>query len=70
MQHSNNIIVHVDKNMPLVHGECPSCKIGKHSLILVDFVPHPSPGESMVYMKCVGCSNILQTKVKKVVNEA
>lgn len=69
MRSKNKVIVHIDRNMPLIYGECVTCNHGKHSLILIDYVPHIKPGESIVYLKCMVCATIHQTKVKAVSRE-
>ena len=38
-------------------------------MILMDFVPHLKSGEGIIYMECVGCLSIYQTKIKNVVNK-
>ena len=63
-----NIVVHISRNVPLIKGVCPTCNTGEHSLILMDFIPHPKPEEGMIYMKCICCTSIYQTKVKFVSN--
>jgi hypothetical protein len=63
------ILVGMDRNVPVIEGECPKCKIGHRSMILIDFVPHPKYDEGIIYMKCVGCFSIYQTKIKHVVEQ-
>ena len=63
------ILVGLDRNVPVIEGECPKCKIGRRSMILMDFVPHPKCDEGIIYMKCVGCFSIYQTKIKHVVEQ-
>ena len=69
MNHPGHILVGMDKNVPVIHGVCPKCKIGHRCMILMDFVPHPKSGEGIIYMECVGCLSIYQTKIKNVVNK-
>lgn len=62
----DNLVIHNDKDVLVVNGECPSCKSGRHSLILIDFVPKEKSGEGLLYIQCMACSSIFQTKVKNV----
>lgn len=64
---NKDITIAVDNNVPIVHGECPKCRRGKRSMILIDFIPNVSDNkESTLYIKCVCCKTIYQTKVKNV----
>lgn len=59
------VIVGMDRNVPVIEGECPKCKIGHRSMILIDFIPNPVKyEEGIIYMKCMGCFTIYQTKIK------
>ena len=62
----DNFVIHNDKDVLVVHGECLHCKSGKYSLILVDFVPKEKSGEGLLYIKCMACKSLFQTKVKNV----
>lgn len=69
MNEPGQILVGMDRNVPVIEGECPKCRIGLRSMILMDFIPHTKSEEGLIYMKCVGCLSIYQTKVKHVVNK-
>ena len=70
MNKPGQVIVGLDQNVPVIEGECPKCKIGHRSMILMDFIPHEiKKEEGIIYMKCVGCFSIYQTKIKHVVEE-
>ena len=69
MSEPGQILVGMDRNVPVIEGECPKCRIGLRSMILMDFVPHLKSGEGIIYMECVGCLSIYQTKIKNVVNK-
>lgn len=67
MSTNKDITIAVDNNVPIIFGECPKCKRGKRSMILLDYVPHKTDNkESSIYIKCVCCRSIYQTKVKDV----
>ena len=56
-----------DGSLPVVLGDCPSCKSGPRSMILIDFVPNlGKPDNSTVYLKCISCDSIHQRKIKEV----
>jgi hypothetical protein len=72
MQSKNKILIGTERgsNFPVVVGSCPHCNIGNRSLILVDFVPNGfRPEYSMVYLKCIGCTSLLQKKVGEVTED-
>jgi hypothetical protein len=70
MNEPGHVIVGLDHNVPVIEGQCPKCRIGLRSMILMDFIPHEvKKEEGIIYMKCVGCLSIYQTKVKHVVNK-
>jgi len=65
MSNPEQVIVGMDRNVPVIQGSCPKCNIGNRSLILIDFVPNYTKSEDgIIYMKCIGCFTIYQTKVK------
>lgn len=65
MDNPEQVIVGMDRNVPVIQGSCPKCNIGNRSLILIDFVPNYTKSEDgIIYMKCIGCFTIYQTKVK------
>jgi hypothetical protein len=65
MNQAGQVIVGIDRNVPVIQGECPKCHIGNRSMILIDFVPNRFRAEDgIIYMKCLGCFNLYQTKVK------
>jgi hypothetical protein len=65
MSNPEQVIVGMDRNVPVIQGSCPKCNIGNRSLILIDFVPNYTKSEDgIIYMKCMGCFTIYQTKVK------
>ena len=67
---SDNISVVTDKGVPSIIGECPMCQRGTRSLIIADFVPNRlSPIESTVYIKCIACLSLYQTKTKDIAKE-
>lgn len=61
-----DIIIGLDNNVPVIEGECPTCKRGKRSLVIVNYVPSSKHEESDVYMRCVCCFSFYKTKVKYV----
>jgi len=65
MNDPEQVIVGMDRNVPVIQGSCPKCNIGNRSLILIDFVPNYSKSEDgIIYMKCVGCFTVYKTQVK------
>jgi hypothetical protein len=66
IQKGDKIVIHYDQGLPLVHGQCPTCHVGPESMILMDFVPHVKPEEGHIYIKCICCSSLYQTKLKYV----
>jgi hypothetical protein len=65
MSNPEQVIVGMDRNVPVIQGSCPKCNIGNRSMILIDFVPNYTKSEDgIIYMKCMGCFTIYQTKVK------
>ncbi|CAB5221445.1 hypothetical protein UFOVP245_157 [uncultured Caudovirales phage] len=67
MNKRKGVLVHIENSVPLVFGEC-KCESGNNSLILMDFIPNRlSPEDGAIYLKCICCSTIYQTKVKSVV---
>jgi len=67
---NNTISVVTDRGVPSIIGECPNCHSGDRSLIIADFVPNRlMPVESTVYITCIGCSSIFQTKTKHISKE-
>jgi hypothetical protein len=67
MDKEDHVIVGVEHNVPVIHGKCTKCNIGFRSLILMDFVPNKTKSEDgIIYMKCIGCYTIYQTKIKYV----
>ena len=57
-------------NLPVVIGDCPSCGNGDRSLILIDYVPNlKSDIDSIIYLKCLNCTDIIQRKIKDVAAE-
>lgn len=63
---TDNISIEKQRDVLVCNGECPNCHSGRHSLILVDFVPHNKPEEGHLYIKCIKCSSLYQTKIKNV----
>jgi hypothetical protein len=56
-----------ERGLPIIEGECPCCRRGKRSLVIVDFVPNRSNNvESTLYIRCIACSELYQSKVKSV----
>jgi hypothetical protein len=67
MVSSKPISIVQDGSLPVVLGDCPNCKLGPRSLILIDFVPNlGKPDNSTVYLKCISCNSIHQRKIKEV----
>ncbi len=66
MQKENkDVVIVVDNNVPVIRGECTQCKRGDKSLVIVDFVPSRLHNiNSTVYIRCVCCNSLYQTKVK------
>lgn len=59
--------MYLDGNLPIIVGDCPNCGVGDRSLILIDYVHNPKhEGMSTCYLKCVACTNVIQTNVKEV----
>lgn len=69
MPHPDNIIIGMDNNVPVIEGVCPTCKRGKRSLILVNYIPSTTAEESEIYMQCLCCLTKYKTKVKYVCDE-
>lgn len=61
-----SIIVGMDNNVPVIEGTCPTCKRGKRSLILTNYIPKEQHGESEIYMQCLACFSKYKTMVKYV----
>lgn len=60
----------IDRGVPVLVGDCPSCRRGERSLIIVDFVPnYLREIDSTVYIRCVCCSELYQTRVKYIAEE-
>lgn len=64
---NDNLVVRKQRDVLTIDGVCPTCTRGRHSLILMDFVPNSlKPEEGHIYIKCMSCSSLYQTKVKNV----
>lgn len=64
---SKDVVIVVDNNVPVVKGQCQTCNSGDRSLVIVDFVPSRLHNvNSTVYIKCMCCNSVYQTKVKDV----
>lgn len=70
MIQSNNIYIVDDRGIPSVVGNCPSCKKGDRSMILIDFVPNRSRYEfSTVYLRCICCNTVHQKQIREVTED-
>jgi hypothetical protein len=68
-QLSNTIAIQ-EMGLPIIKGECPDCHRGDRSLIIVDFVPNRKNNtESTLYIRCIACASLYQSKVKQIVQD-
>ena len=64
---NHDVILAVENNVPVVVGKCPKCERGDRSMILLDYVHNKrDTTASMLYIQCMCCSSIYQTKVTHV----
>lgn len=69
-KHLSNTFAVQEMGLPILLGECPNCRRGDRSLIIVDFVPNKKHNtESTLYVECIACSSLYQSKVKHVAQE-
>lgn len=53
---TSRIVIHEEKNIPVLRGECPKCARGNKSLVIINFVKNTSNERlNMVKIKCVSC---------------
>lgn len=69
MTTSPSIVIGLDNNVPVIEGECPTCKRGTRSLILVNYHPNVKYELSEIYMKCMCCLSKYKTQVRYVCDE-
>lgn len=63
---SDNIFVADEAGLPVIIGECPTCRRGIRSLVLVDFVPKARTAASSVYLRCVCCNSIHHKQIQDI----
>jgi hypothetical protein len=65
--YGKDVAVVIENNVPVVFGECSTCNSGSRSLVIIDFVPSKIRSvNGTVYIKCICCNSVYQTKVKDV----
>lgn len=64
---AKKIVVMKEGDIPVVIGECPKCRRGERSLVIVDYIKNTRNKDlNLVKIECVACSKELLRYVNEV----
>lgn len=61
-----DVYIAVDRSVPVVIGNCPTCNCGSRSLILTNYSKRMNYLNDVLQIKCVNCSNTFKTTIEYV----
>lgn len=61
-----NVYIAVDRNVPVIVGNCPTCNTGSRSLILIDYNKKSKYNNDLLHIKCACCFNSFKTTLDTV----
>lgn len=63
---NGDVYIAVDRSVPVIIGNCPTCNCGSRSLIIMNYTKKTSYLNDVIHIKCTGCLDSFKTSIEYV----